>query len=82
MAYYLDVGIAGADVKSWRLHVEEDPKRLLARFREATRHGTAVEVEALAPDQLLPHTLALNPANLAWWRVLELPEEDDFPPGV
>lgn len=74
MAKYL---LPGTAQPNWRLHVTEDPKQLEQRLLEAHESGGVVAVKASVPDQLDDlRTVYVNPAQLGWWAVVELPDAD------
>ncbi|WP_423462944.1 hypothetical protein ACO229_23325 [Promicromonospora sp. MS192] len=60
---------------NWRLHVSENPSDVIQRLQEA-EPGVLVTVKVVLPDQLNAQTIWVNPSQLGWWTVIELPDAD------
>ncbi|PPG39497.1 hypothetical protein [Pseudoclavibacter sp. RFBA6] len=63
--------------QNWKLHVNEDADSLGLRLRAAAKQGNLIEVQALLPSSLEPTIVYVNPAQLGWWAVVDLPDPDE-----
>lgn len=73
MAKHLMLGTASSN---WRLAPDVDVNRLAAQLRDGARNGSVISVACVPADALEVQTVWVNPAQLPWWSIVDLPDPD------